>query len=86
MEDKIRPHIVKLSGDPTEDYDGLLRQIGDARVVMIGEASHGTHDFYDERQKITRRLVEEKVSAHAWAHREINPCLYCVDGRPFLSK
>jgi hypothetical protein len=65
MEDKIRPHIVKLSGDPNRDYDGLLRNIGDARVVMVGEASHGTRDFYDERQKITRRLVEEKVSARA---------------------
>lgn len=40
--------------------DPLLAAIGDARLVLIGEASHGTHDFYRERARITRRLVEEK--------------------------
>jgi erythromycin esterase-like protein len=43
-----------------EDYDALLELIGDARVVLLGEASHGTHEFYHERARITRRLVEEK--------------------------
>lgn len=42
------------------EYDPLLAAIGDARVVLIGEASHGTHDFYRERARITRRLIEEK--------------------------
>lgn len=42
------------------DYDQLLRQIGDARFVLIGEASHGTHEFYAERARITQRLIEEK--------------------------
>lgn len=42
------------------DYDRLLDLIGDAPIVMIGEASHGTHDFYRERARITRRLIEEK--------------------------
>ena len=42
------------------DYDGLMALIGDARVVCLGEASHGTHEFYRERTRITRRLVEEK--------------------------
>ncbi len=42
------------------DYDALLDLIGDARVVLLGEASHGTHEFYRERALITRRLVEEK--------------------------
>jgi erythromycin esterase-like protein len=45
--------------DATE-YDPLLTAIGDARLVLIGEASHGTHDFYRERARITRRLIEEK--------------------------
>ncbi len=45
--------------DPAE-YDPLLAAIGDARLVLIGEASHGTHDFYCERARITRRLIEEK--------------------------
>jgi erythromycin esterase-like protein len=42
------------------EYDPLLAAIGDSRLVLIGEASHGTHDFYRERARITRRLIEEK--------------------------
>jgi erythromycin esterase-like protein len=42
------------------DYDRLLERVGDARVVLIGEASHGTHEFYAERARITRRLIVEK--------------------------
>src|SRR6185312_10492055 len=41
------------------DYNELFQQIGDARLVLIGEASHGTHEFYRERARITRRLIEE---------------------------
>ncbi len=37
-----------------------LRRVGDARVVLIGEASHGTSEFYDIRARITRELIEEK--------------------------
>lgn len=42
------------------DYDRLLEWAGDARYVLIGEASHGTHEFYRDRALITRRLIEEK--------------------------
>ncbi|HEX8905085.1 MAG TPA: erythromycin esterase family protein, partial [Longimicrobiaceae bacterium] len=42
------------------DYDALMEMVGDARVVCLGEASHGTHEFYRERARITRRLVAEK--------------------------
>jgi erythromycin esterase-like protein len=42
------------------DYDPLLDLIGDAPVVLLGEASHGTHEFYTERDRITRRLIEER--------------------------
>lgn len=42
------------------DYDSLLEWIGERRFVLIGEASHGTHEFYRERARITRRLIEEK--------------------------
>jgi erythromycin esterase-like protein len=41
------------------DYDELLGLVGSKRLVLIGEASHGTHDFYRERARITRRLVDE---------------------------
>lgn len=40
-------------------YDELVRRAGDARVVLIGEATHGTLEFYRERAAITRRLIEE---------------------------
>ena len=42
-----------------DDYDELLGEISDRRVVLIGEATHGSHDFYRERARITRRLVED---------------------------
>jgi erythromycin esterase len=44
--------------DP-RDLDPLLDRIGDARVVCIGEASHGTHEYYAWRALLTRRLVAE---------------------------
>jgi len=43
-----------------DDYDSLLEFIGDARFVLIGEASHGTHEFYRERAQITKRLIRDK--------------------------
>ena len=33
--------------------------VGDARFVLLGEASHGTHEFYEQRAHITRRLITE---------------------------
>ena len=41
------------------DYDELLDLIGERRFVLIGEASHGTHEFYRERARLTRRLIDE---------------------------
>jgi erythromycin esterase-like protein len=55
----LPPGVARLTGDPS-DYDALLTLIGDARVVLIGEASHGTHEFYAERAAITRRLILER--------------------------
>jgi erythromycin esterase-like protein len=42
------------------DLDPLLERIGDARIVAIGEASHGTHEYYAWRAALTRRLIEER--------------------------
>lgn len=55
----LREEMVSLTGGP-EDHDRLLELIGDARVVCLGEASHGTHEFYRQRSVITKRLIEEK--------------------------
>lgn len=57
--DIVRRRAVKLAGDPLQ-YDALLAGIGDARIVLLGEATHGTHEFYRERAFITRRLIVEK--------------------------
>jgi erythromycin esterase-like protein len=57
--DTLRAAVRPLAGDEHE-YDALLSLIGDARFVLIGEASHGTHEFYAERAAITKRLIAEK--------------------------
>jgi erythromycin esterase-like protein len=56
---EIASRVHKLTG-ASDDYDSLLELIGDARFVLIGESSHGTHEFYQERARITRRLIEER--------------------------
>ena len=48
-----------LTGAPA-DYEPLLALVGNAHLVLLGEASHGTHEFYRERAQITRRLIQEK--------------------------
>ncbi len=42
------------------DYLSLLDMVGDSRIVLIGEASHGTHEFYRERIRITKELIQKK--------------------------
>lgn len=42
------------------DLDPLMERIGDAHCVMLGEASHGTHEYYTWRTAISKRLIEEK--------------------------
>ncbi len=54
----LRTEAHPLTGD-RRDYDALLALVGDARIVLLGEASHGTHEFYRERARITRRLLTE---------------------------
>src|SRR5205809_3107401 len=55
----IRETSHRLEGAPG-DYDSLMERIGDSRLVLLGEASHGTHEFYRERAVITKRLIKEK--------------------------
>ena len=43
-----------------EDFDPILDLVGDARIVFLGEASHGTHEFYRARAEITKRLIQER--------------------------
>ncbi len=55
----IRRGALPLTGSP-RDFDPLLALIGEARFVLLGEASHGTHEFYRARAEITQRLITEK--------------------------
>src|SRR5215207_2137777 len=57
-EDDVRALARPLGGEG--DLDPLLERIGDAKIVAIGEASHGTHEYYAWRASLTRRLVEER--------------------------
>ena len=59
LTDTLRDSAHLLTGD-SDDYDPLLDLIGNARLTLIGEASHGTHDFYHERIEITKRLILER--------------------------
>lgn len=68
--------VIKLHEDPlvaaiadaaepfesieSADLAPLLRRIGDARVVLLGEASHGTSEFYQMRERISRELILHK--------------------------
>ncbi len=46
--------------ETADAYDPLLDLIGDANIVLLGEATHGTQEFYIERARITKRLIEER--------------------------
>ena len=43
-----------------DDYAPLIRKAGHAQFVLLGDATHGTHEFYEERIKISKRLIQEK--------------------------
>jgi erythromycin esterase-like protein len=55
----IQDNAHPLVGGP-EDFEPLLDRIGDSPYVLIGEASHGTHEFYRIRAEITKRLISER--------------------------
>jgi erythromycin esterase-like protein len=55
----LRKAVVDLTANA--DYCApALHAVGDASFVLIGEASHGTHEFYHIRSEITKRLISEK--------------------------
>lgn len=64
------------------DLDVLLDRVGDASVVLIGEASHGTYEFYRWRALLSWRLIVEKGFRswrnHAIARTHYTLCLLCA--------
>jgi erythromycin esterase-like protein len=55
----VRQAALPVTGQES-DYDPLLGLIGDSRFVLLGDGTHGTHEFYRERARITLRLLREK--------------------------
>ncbi len=53
----IRSHALALSA--ASDLDPLIKRAAGRRLVLLGEASHGTSEYYTWRKKISRRLIEE---------------------------
>ena len=60
--DAVARHARVLPGAACDD-SVLMRLVGDADFALLGEASHGTDDFYRERAAITRRLIVERGTA-----------------------
>jgi erythromycin esterase-like protein len=56
--DLLRAQAHPLAGRAT-DYDALLRLIGDARLVLLGDATHGSQELYEERIRLTKRLIAD---------------------------
>ena len=55
----LRDH-ASPSASSGQALDPLIERIGDARYVLLGEATHGTHEFYSWRTEISKRLIREK--------------------------
>jgi protein-L-isoaspartate(D-aspartate) O-methyltransferase len=53
----IRESAEPISSIETADVGSLLERVGGARVVLLGEATHGTSEFYRMRSRITRELI-----------------------------
>ena len=55
-------NAIKEQSLPLNDQslDNIIETIGNARIVMIGEASHGTSEFYTIRAELSKKLIEQK--------------------------
>ncbi len=51
--------VTPLAGAPS-DFDPLIERIGDAPFVLLGESTHGTHEFYRLRAELTKRRIRER--------------------------
>lgn len=66
--DAQHQHIVTLLNEATVNfslaekscYEMISQEIGDARIVLLGEATHGTHEFYQARSELSQYLIQEK--------------------------
>ncbi len=55
----LRANAEQLPNPDAPEFAQAFDRFGDARIVLLGEATHGTHEFYSARAQITRRLIEK---------------------------
>ena len=74
----IRSHAIPFrmesSFDPASDLSGLRGLIGDARLVAVGEATHGTHEFFEIKAQMFRFLAEEMGFTHFTMESDAAAC------------
>jgi erythromycin esterase-like protein len=58
--DELRLAVRALTDGEAGDYDALLKQIGEARLVLLGVSSQGTHELFRARAELTTRLIKDK--------------------------
>jgi erythromycin esterase-like protein len=58
LEESIKKHAISF--ETNEDLSPIIDAIGDAKIVLLGEASHGTSEFYTVRAELSKRLIAEK--------------------------
>src|SRR5947209_2078608 len=59
-QERVMPNLLRSAAHPLGNIDPLIDLTGQASLVLLGEASHGTHEFYSTRAEITKRLIAEK--------------------------
>ncbi|MGY5850209.1 erythromycin esterase family protein [Salegentibacter sp. F14] len=61
-EKEVSPRMDKFYHrlENSQDLDPLMDRIGDSKYVLLGEASHGTHEYYTWRARLSKRLIKEK--------------------------
>lgn len=60
LSEQIEKAAIPIPSIDSVDLSGLMKRVGDARVVLLGEATHGTAEFYDMRARITKELIRHK--------------------------
>lgn len=70
-----------------EDYDYVVEQIGDASIALLGEATHGTGEFYRIRAELSKRLISEKgfdaIAVEADWPDALRVSRYVQDSKPY---
>lgn len=91
LPDLIQDSSEHFTGIEAANLDGLLERIGDTQVVLLGEATHGSYEFYEMRARITRELVEKRgfkiiaVEADWPDASRIDHFVRGFDGRPMFT-